>query len=319
MTGEPLYEGKAKKIFPADRADEYLVYFKDDATAFNGAKKGTIESKGQLNNAISAAFFELLAQAGVKTHFIRQVDANTSLVKKVAIIPLEVVVRNIAAGSLSQRLGWPEGQTLATPIVEFYYKDDALGDPLINNAHIAALGVATPSELAHLEAEGLKINRILTAYLLARGLKLVDFKLEFGRTGDGIVLADEISPDTCRLWDAQTNEKLDKDRFRRDLGGVEAAYQEIYRRLVLAKPIYKAKVAVRLKESVLDPQGEAILRALQSQGESGYKAIRVGKLIELVLEGDDLTDVQKKVAKLADDLLANPIMETYAVTVESFS
>jgi phosphoribosylaminoimidazole-succinocarboxamide synthase len=316
MTDTPLYEGKAKKIFATAKEDEYLVLFKDDATAFNGAKKGQIESKGQLNNAISAAFFQLLAQAGIKTHFIRQVDAISSLVKKVTIIPLEVVVRNIAAGSLAQRLGWPEGQALAQPIVEFYYKDDELGDPLINHNHISALKIATPEELDYLEKESLKINRILVDYLLARGIKLVDFKLEFGRAGGEILLADEISPDTCRFWDAKTNEKMDKDRFRRDLGQVTEAYQEIHNRLLLSLGQYRARVEVRLKDSVLDPQGEAILRALKSLGHEEFSSIRVGKLIELTLAGVSQASVNETVERLADELLANPNMERYSLSVE---
>lgn len=226
-----LYEGKAKKIFSTDRLDEVLVYYKDDATAFNGLKKGTINSKGVLNNAISALFFELLGENGVPTHFIRTVDDRTMLVKRLKIIPLEVVLRNLAAGSLAQRLGWTEGRELPCPVVEFYYKDDALGDPLINHCHVAALGVATRAELAFLEETGLAINRILAKHLAARNTILVDFKLEFGRSQGQIILGDEISPDTCRFWDANTREKLDKDRFRRDLGSVEEAYQEIYNRL----------------------------------------------------------------------------------------
>jgi phosphoribosylaminoimidazole-succinocarboxamide synthase len=315
MTETPLYEGKAKKVFRTDRADEYLVFFKDDATAFNGVKKGRIESKGELNNAISSAFFEILAQAGIKTHFLRRVDANSMLVKKVDIIPLEVVTRNLAAGSLAQRLGWAEGKALPSPIVEFYYKDDALGDPLINNSHIAALGLVTPRELEWLELQALAINQILRQFLLARDVKLVDFKLEFGRVGNEIILADEISPDTCRFWDAQTNQKLDKDRFRQDLGQVSEAYQELYQRL-LNPAAYKARVEVRLKPSVLDPQGEAILRSLKSLGHVEFSSIRVGKLIELTLTGDSEAQVKEKMAKLADELLANPNMENYAITVE---
>jgi phosphoribosylaminoimidazole-succinocarboxamide synthase len=231
MPPKLLHEGKAKQIFEAENPDEVLVFFKDDATAFNGAKKAQINSKGILNNAISTFFFQLLEKEGVETHFLKTIDDRTMLVKKISIIPLEVVIRNISAGSLASRLGWPEGKVLSQPIVEFYYKDDKLGDPLINEYHIQALGVATPSELSELAATGLIINRILTKHLLERKVKLVDFKLEFGRFHGKIILGDEISPDTCRFWDADTNEKLDKDRFRRDLGQVEEAYQEMYNRL----------------------------------------------------------------------------------------
>ncbi len=230
--GTMLYEGKAKQIFATEKPDEVLVYYKDDATAFNGEKKGTIHSKGLLNNAITALFFELLEKEGVATHYIKKVDERTMLVKKLEIVPIEVVVRNIAAGSLAQRLGWEEGRDLGRPVVEFYYKDDALGDPLINRYHVAVLGAATSAEMDLLEEMGLTINIILQKYLAARKTILVDFKLEFGRTSEGrIILGDEISPDTCRFWDADTREKLDKDRFRRDLGNVEEAYQEMYKRL----------------------------------------------------------------------------------------
>ncbi|MDL2226939.1 phosphoribosylaminoimidazolesuccinocarboxamide synthase [Deltaproteobacteria bacterium OttesenSCG-928-M10] len=229
--GKMLYEGKAKQIFETASSDEVLVYYKDDATAFNGEKKGTINSKGMLNNAIASLFFELLEKEGIKTHFIRQVDERSMLVKKLAIIPIEVVTRNIAAGSLARRLGWEEGRELPRPVVELYYKDDALGDPLINRYHAKVLQAADDAAMDFLEETGLKINRILSDYLKARQTVLVDFKLEFGRHNGQILLGDEISPDTCRFWDAATGEKLDKDRFRRDLGQVEEAYQEIYKRL----------------------------------------------------------------------------------------
>jgi phosphoribosylaminoimidazole-succinocarboxamide synthase len=231
MSPKLLYEGKAKKIFETDDPKEVLVYFKDDATAFNGGKKGRIDSKGVLNNAISELFFRLLEKEGVATHFIRNVDERSMLVKRLSIIPLEVVARNIAAGSLAKRLGLPEGRVLKEPVVEFYYKDDALGDPLINEYHVAILGAAAPAELKFLAESALKVNSILSKYLKERKVKLVDFKLEFGRTDGSILLGDEISPDTCRFWDAETDEKLDKDRFRRDLGRVEEAYQEMHRRL----------------------------------------------------------------------------------------
>jgi phosphoribosylaminoimidazole-succinocarboxamide synthase len=227
-----LYEGKAKKVFVTDHPDRYIVSYKDDATAFNGEKKGTIIGKGELNNRISSIFFELLHAHNIPTHFIERLSETEQLVKKVSIIPLEVVVRNIAAGSLSKRLGLAEGTALEKTVVELYYKNDALGDPLINHFHIAALGLATENQVRQLEELGLKINEILKPYLLERDVVLVDFKLEFGIDSEGnVILADEISPDTCRFWDAQTNEKLDKDRFRRDLGKVEEAYQEMLHRL----------------------------------------------------------------------------------------
>ena len=229
--GKLLYEGKAKQVYRTDNPDEVIVYFKDDATAFNGEKKGTIQSKGVLNNAIASFFFELLQSKGVQSHFIKKLDERSMLVKKLDIVPIEVVMRNIAAGSLSKRLGWEEGRTLPHPVVELYYKDDALGDPLINHSHVSALSIATPEQVAALESAGLAINKILTEFLATRKVLLVDFKLEFGMHKGQLLLGDEISPDTCRFWDADTKEKLDKDRFRRDLGGVEEAYREILSRL----------------------------------------------------------------------------------------
>jgi phosphoribosylaminoimidazole-succinocarboxamide synthase len=229
---EMLYEGKAKKVFITDNPDLYIVEYKDDATAFNGEKKGTITGKGQLNNAISAIFMEMLKEHGIPTHFVEKLSDREQLVKKVEIVPLEVVVRNIAAGSLAKRLGLAEGTVLPKAVVEFYYKNDDLGDPLINDSHIDVLNLATPETVAKMAAYGRQINDILTAYLKDRSVTLVDFKLEFGITPQGeLILADEISPDTCRFWDFETNEKLDKDRFRRDMGNVEEAYQEMLRRL----------------------------------------------------------------------------------------
>jgi phosphoribosylaminoimidazole-succinocarboxamide synthase len=230
--GELLYEGKAKKVYATERADEVIVDYKDDATAFNGEKRGTITGKGELNNRMTAIFFELLGDAGVPTHFVELLSEREQLVKRVRIVPIEVVVRNIAAGSLAKRVGLPEGQELPRPIVELYYKSDELGDPLINEDHIAILGLATPEQLQQIRAYALRVNEVLRAHLAGRGVLLVDFKLEFGTDAEGnILLADEISPDTCRFWDAATKEKLDKDRFRRDMGGVEEAYQEMLRRL----------------------------------------------------------------------------------------
>jgi phosphoribosylaminoimidazole-succinocarboxamide synthase len=229
---EMLYEGKAKQIYATDQPEQVIVLYKDDATAFDGKKRGAITGKGALNNHMTAIFFELLESKGIRTHFIEALSDREQVVRKVAIIPIEVVVRNIAAGSLSKRLGLAEGSELARPIVELYYKSDALGDPLINDDHIALLELTTPQRLERIRAEALAINQILREHLAARRVLLVDFKLEFGIDHDGVLLlADEISPDTCRFWDADTREKLDKDRFRQDLGGVEDAYQEMFRRL----------------------------------------------------------------------------------------
>lgn len=231
MEKKPLYEGKAKKVYATDKPDEYLVYYKDDATAFNGIKKGTILNKGVLNNKISAFFFNLLGQHGIPHHFIRQISDREMIVKKLEILPIEVVVRNIAAGSLAKRIGWEEGRKMPTTVLELYYKNDDLGDPLINEYHIKALGLASPEQVKTLEEYALKINEILGAFLKTKKLELIDFKLEFGLHKGEILLGDEISPDTCRFWDTETGEKLDKDRFRRDLGNVEEAYVEVLHRL----------------------------------------------------------------------------------------
>lgn len=230
---EQLYEGKAKKVFLTDDPDVVIVSYKDDATAFNGIKKGQIKDKGIVNNICSNHLFRLLESKGIPTHYVEQINERETYVKKVQIVPLEVIVRNIAAGSMSKRLGIAEGTVLKKPVVEFSYKDDALGDPLINDDHALALGAATEDELATIKALALKVNDILKEYFAEIGVTLVDFKLEFGRYKGGIVLADEISPDTCRFWDSNTGEKLDKDRFRRDLDDVDKGYREIKKRMGL--------------------------------------------------------------------------------------
>jgi len=231
-----LYEGKAKKVYATDEKGVYIVSYKDDATAFNGLKKGSIEGKGAINNRVSNHLMALLEKEGIPTHFIETLNDRETAVKAVQIVPLEVIVRNIAAGSLSKRLGLDEGVKLETTVLEFCYKRDDLGDPMVNEYHIKALGLASEDEIKTISDYSFKINTYLSAYLLDLGIELVDFKLEFGRTEDGnIILADEISPDTCRFWDSKTKMKLDKDRFRRDLGGVEDAYKEILKRLMGAE------------------------------------------------------------------------------------
>jgi phosphoribosylaminoimidazole-succinocarboxamide synthase len=230
--GQQLYEGKAKKVFATTDPDLVIIHYKDDATAFNGEKKGQIEDKGVMNNRITSILFSHLSKAGIPTHFVEQLNDRDMLCKKVHIIPLEVIVRNVAAGSMSKRLGVPEGTALKTTVYEISYKNDALGDPLINDYHAVAIGLATFAELEEIYRLAGRINESLKTFFLERGIRLIDFKLEFGRTSQGeLVLADEISPDTCRFWDAQTNEKLDKDRFRRDLGNVKEAYVEILSRI----------------------------------------------------------------------------------------
>lgn len=230
-----LYEGKAKKIFEAEDKDQVIIYYKDDATAFNGAKKSEISGKGVLNNSITTMIFELLHKNGIETHFIEKLSEREQLCKKVEIVPLEVIVRNVAAGSMAKRLGIEEGRELNTTIFEICYKNDELGDPLINDYHAVALGLTTFEELKTMYDTTAKINNILKEFFLKQNIKLIDFKIEFGRFKGKVILADEISPDTCRFWDANTNEKLDKDRFRRDLGNVEEAYCEILKRLDNAK------------------------------------------------------------------------------------
>ena len=230
--GEQLYEGKAKKVFATDDPELLIVSYKDDATAFNGLKKGTIAGKGVINNQMSNALMRYLSQRGIPTHFVEEINERETIVKKVTIVPLEVIVRNIAAGSFAKNYGVEEGTSLANPTIEFSYKNDALGDPLINDYHATALRLATEEEIQTIKDYSFRINEELQSFWASCGVTLVDFKLEFGRLSDGtVVLADEISPDTCRLWDSATGEKLDKDRFRRDLGGVEEAYQEIMSRL----------------------------------------------------------------------------------------
>ncbi len=229
--GEFLYEGKAKKIYRTDDPGLYLVEFKDDATAFDGVKKDKLADKGILNNRLSAIFFELLEEKGVETHYEKTISEREMLVKSLEIIPVEVIVRNIAAGSLTKRLGIPEGTVMKKTVLEFSLKDDELHDPMINHYHIYAMDLAAPEEMAEIEKVALKVNELLVPYLRDKGITLVDFKLEFGRHGDKILLGDEISPDTCRFWDSSSQEKLDKDRFRRDMGGVVEAYREVLRRL----------------------------------------------------------------------------------------
>ena len=230
---EQLYEGKAKKVFATDDANLVIVDYKDDATAFNGEKKGTITGKGVINNVMSNHMFQLLEQQGVPTHFVEQLSERETLVKKVSIVPLEVIIRNISAGSFAKRFGVEVGIVFDEPTIEFSYKNDELGDPLMNAYHAIALKAATREEIETIKAMAFKVNEVMKQYFDTLNVILVDFKLEFGKTADGkIVLADEISPDTCRLWDKTTKEKLDKDRFRRDMGGVEEAYQEIMKRVM---------------------------------------------------------------------------------------
>ena len=230
---EMLYEGKAKKVYATENPELYIVSYKDDATAFNGLKKGTIAGKGVINNRVTNYMMQMLEKNGVPTHFVEEISDSETVVKKVQIVPLEVIIRNISAGSFSKRYGVEEGIVFEQPTIEFSYKNDDLGDPLLNEYHALALKLATREEIDTIKAMAFKVNALMKEFFLKINVELVDFKLEFGRLSDGtIVLADEISPDTCRFWDSRTHEKLDKDRFRRDLGGVEDAYNEVMRRLM---------------------------------------------------------------------------------------
>ena len=233
VKGEQLYEGKAKKVFATNDPNLVIVDYKDDATAFNGEKKGTITGKGVINNRMTNYMFKLLEKEGVPTHLVEEISDRETIVKKVSIVPLEVIIRNVAAGSFSKRMGVEEGKALLTPILEFSYKNDELGDPFINDYYALALGLATREELDTIAKYAFKVNEFMLGFFKKLNIDLIDFKIEFGRTSDGtIILADEISTDTCRFWDSTTHEKLDKDRFRRDLGNVEEAYQEIMKRLM---------------------------------------------------------------------------------------
>jgi len=228
---EMLYEGKAKKVFVTEDEKKYVVEYKDDATAFNGEKKGTIVGKGVVNNKMSALLFNMLEEKGIPNHFEKLINDREMIVKAVKILPIEIIVRNVVAGSLSKRLGLKEGTELKNTVLEFCYKDDELGDPMINEYHIKAINLATDEQIATIKDYSLRVNDILVDFFDKKNIKLIDFKLEFGTYNDEVILADEISPDTCRLWDKDTNEKLDKDRFRRDLGSVEEAYEEVLGRL----------------------------------------------------------------------------------------
>lgn len=230
---EQLYEGKAKKVYATNDPDLVIVDYKDDATAFNGEKKGTISGKGVINNRMTNFMFKMLEKEGVPTHLVEEISDRETIVKKVSIVPLEVIIRNVAAGSFSKRMGVEEGKQLLCPILEFSYKNDDLGDPFINDYYALALGIATQEDIDTIAKYAFKVNEFMVKFFKELNIDLIDFKIEFGKTSDGtIILADEISPDTCRFWDSTTHEKLDKDRFRRDMGGVEEAYQEIMKRLM---------------------------------------------------------------------------------------
>lgn len=312
---ELLYEGKAKRIFSTDEEQTVLIEYKDSATAFNGQKKADITGKGRLNNEITSLLFLKLQEQGIPSHFIKRISETEQLVKRVTIIPLEVVVRNIAAGSLSKRLGIEEGKALTKPLVEFYLKNDDLGDPLLTTEHVYELDLATEEELNILKEKALKINTVLSSFFTELGINLIDFKLEFGKDNEGeILLADEISPDTCRLWDKKTNEKLDKDVFRRDLGSLTEAYETILARLG-ENSMFKVKVYVTLRESVLDPQGKAVTHSLHSLNYPEVSDVRIGKYMELTIEKSE-RDLDEVINEICSKLLANTVIEDYRYEVE---
>ena len=335
-----IYEGKAKVLYEGPEPGTLIQHFKDDATAFNAKKHQVIEGKGVLNNRISEYLFQHLNDIGVPTHFIRRLNMREQLIREVEIVPLEVVVRNVAAGSLSQRLGIEEGTQLPRSIIEFYYKNDQLNDPMVSEEHITAFGWAPPQEIDDIMALAIRVNDFLTGLFLGIGIRLVDFKMECGRLFENemmrIIVADEISPDSCRLWDIKSNEKLDKDRFRRDLGGLLEAYTEVAKRLgilienerpagsgpVLVKSeaegaTVKARVTVTLKSGIPDPQGKAIEGALKSLGVDGVASVRQGKGFDIELAATDKAKAEAALKAAADKLLANTVIENYAIELKA--
>ncbi|KRT34502.1 phosphoribosylaminoimidazolesuccinocarboxamide synthase [Acetomicrobium hydrogeniformans] len=316
-----IYEGKAKKVYETDDPSLAIFEYKDSLTAFNAQKKDTMQGKGRLTNLISATFLKLLQDKGIPTHFVKLLDDNHQLVKRLKIIPLEVVVRNTSTGSLCKRLGVEEGLDLVPPLVEFYLKNDELGDPLVTEDHIRAFGFASKPHVEKMKELCLKVNEILSKYLFERGIKLVDFKLEFGMDDEGnIFVADEISPDTCRFWDLTSKERLDKDRFRKDLGNVLEAYEEIWRRIAdwdkSCSAEYRANILVYLKEGVLDTQGKAVLSSLHSLGYDEVKNVRVGKYIKITLTSPSQEDAASRVKEMCEDLLVNDLIEEYSFELE---
>ncbi len=326
---KPIYSGKAKDIFETEDPNTLRAYFRDSATAFNAQKKGEIHDKGKVNASISALLFNLVEQNGIKTHFIKQVSENELLIKKVQIIPLEVIVRNIAAGSLCKRLGIKEGKVLKAPIVEFSYKKDELNDPLLTRAYIKnALEITDDKTLDYITELTLKANEIFKEFFFKIGIKVVDFKIEYGFDKDGnLLLADELSPDNFRFWDAKTNEKLDKDRFRQDLGNVEGAYKEMLKRVkegsksfnsqfsILNSQIFSVRVQVLPKSDILDPQGQAIEKALTSMGYKDIKDVKVGKEVVFKVKAKSLEKAKSEVNQMCERLLANPVIEDYKIEI----
>jgi len=313
---ELVREGKAKRVYATDRPDRLILEFKDEVTAFGGRKRGVIPGKGKVNAQVSDAVFRHLAKRGIRTHHVELLSENEVLVWKLEMIPLEVAVRNYAAGSLAGRLGYPERTELRSPLLEYYYKNDELGDPLLCREHIRELGLATDDQLEEMAVTALRVNEILRPFFEARGLVLADLKLEFGLREGRLHLGDELSPDVCRLWDAETGESMDKDRFRRDLGGMEEAYAEVLRRVKEEEKGMEVSVFITPKKGVLDPAGQATLGALKSLGFEEVSDVRIGKFITLKMEGVEADRALERVREMCERLLANPIIEDYRVEVQ---
>ncbi len=313
-----LYEGKGKKLYSTNDRDLLIAEFKDDLTAFNAQKRSQESGKGILNNEISTIIFGELSDSNITTHFVKKLNDRDMLVKRVSIIPIEVVVRNVATGSLTKRLGIPEGRELKNPIVEFYYKNDAMNDPIINDEHAVIMGLVDEVvELENLKTQARKINEILKPFFAKVGLRLIDFKLEFGKDkNENIILADEISPDSCRFWDSTTGEKLDKDRFRQDIGGVKVAYEEVKNRILTLQKVYKAIVNIYLKDGVLDSAGKAVNHALGSLGfGNSVNDVRIGRQIILKISANSKSDAEKQTQEMCESLLANTVIEDYNIEI----
>ena len=337
--GKKLYEGKAKILYETKDKDLIIQHFKDDATAYNNLKKSSVEGKGVLNNRISEHILTNLSQCGIKTHFIKRLNMREQLIKKADIFPIEFIVRNIATGSLTKRLSIPEGTILSKPLLEYCYKKDELNDPLISKEHIYSFEWASEEDIKIIDKMTLRINDILVGLFRGIGIKLVDFKIEYGKVWNKdldkkeIVLADEISPDTCRLWDSKTEKKLDKDRFRKDLGNIIQGYQEVARRLGIMpeetnisevnfgkttsikfkRNKLKFSVTVTLKKDVLDPQGKVVQNTLINMGMNNLKNIRQGKHFEIEVDEKDQASAEEKVDMMCKKLLVNLIIEDYKI------
>lgn len=313
---ELIFEGKAKRLYAAGEPGQVILEFKDDVTAFNGEKKASIAGKGAANAQITDAVFRFLERRGVRTHHIRLLSGNRILAWRLEMIPVELTVRNYATAGMAARLGLEEGSRLKAPLVEYYYKRDELGDPLLTREHIREMELADDDTVDEMAAVALRVNEFLVPFFASRGLILADFKLEFGMRGGELYLGDEFSPDVCRLWDANTGEIMDKDRFRRGLGRLEETYAEVLRRVKEEEIGMQVSIYVSPKQGVLDPAGQAALGALKSLGFEEVSDVRIGKYITLRLEGSEGGKAEERVREMCERLLANPIIEDYRIQVE---